>query len=186
MNVYLVAGPPGIGKSTNAKELIPKGIPIIDQDLAGYQYKKLGFNNYHDLASFSSNQKIKDHVFSGEDFALELNLGFPSHYDYLKSILSIGKSIQVHLILFFTDNLELCFDRARIRHLNGGHEVKPDIIKEMYDNTIPFFNQNRKLFYSIRLIDVTDNLISEYPKNSEILPQWIVRNNFQIFFDINL
>ena len=64
MNIYLIAGPPGIGKSTNATEYIPAGVPIIDQDLAGYQYKKRGFTDYQDLASIRSDQTIRNYLFT--------------------------------------------------------------------------------------------------------------------------
>lgn len=52
----------------------------------------------------------------GRDFALELNLGYESHYDYVKSLATSSKRIRIHLILFFTDNVELCLLRAKVRH----------------------------------------------------------------------
>jgi len=146
MIIYLIAGPPGIGKSTNAANLIPLGTAIIDQNLAGHQYKKQGFTDYQDFASIRSNQTIREHLFAQQDFALELNLGFQSHYDYLKSIAFFDSANQVQLLLFFTDFLTLCLDRAKIRHLNGGHEVKPQIIEEMYASTLPLFHQHQKNF----------------------------------------
>ncbi|WP_439559111.1 hypothetical protein [Dyadobacter sp.] len=100
MNIFLIAGPPGIGKSTNAKELIPKGVPIIDQDLAAYQYKQRGFDNYKDIASIATNALIRDFIFNSADFALELNLGFASHYTYLRSILALTPDYHLSLILF--------------------------------------------------------------------------------------
>ncbi len=39
MIIYVIAGPPGIGKSTNDRAFIPAGVPIIDHDLSAYQYK---------------------------------------------------------------------------------------------------------------------------------------------------
>lgn len=179
MTIYMIAGPPGIGKSTNAKELIPVNIPIVDQDLAGYQYKKQGFTDYKDLASIRSNQTIKDYLFAKQDFALELNLGFQSHYDYLNSIAAFDRSNKINLLLFFTDNLNLCIDRAAVRHLSGGHEVKREIIEEMYANTIPFFKQNKDLFSSVRLVDVNNTTIVLYDQTSENLPDWIITNHLQ-------
>lgn len=139
-------------KSTNGKNLIPRKIQIIDQDLAGYHYKKQGFFDYKDLASVTSNQKIRENLFAKRDFALELNLGFQSHYDYLKSIAAFDPSNKIYLVLFFTDNINLCIDRAKVRHLSGGHEVKQEIIKEMYQNTFPLFEANKSLFHSIRFL----------------------------------
>ncbi|QDK80986.1 hypothetical protein EXU85_21155 [Spirosoma sp. KCTC 42546] len=177
MNIYVIAGPPGIGKSTSGKNFIPRKTPIIDQDLAGYQYKKQGFSDYRDLASLSTQQKVRDHLFVQKNFALELNLGFSSHYEYLKSISGFDPSNRVHLLLFFTDNLSLCIDRAKIRHLSGGHEVKQEIIEEMYASTLPLFEQHKKLFSSVRLIDVQNTIITEPRQHSENLPAWISTNN---------
>jgi hypothetical protein len=49
----------------------------------------------------SGNQEIRSNLFAKEDFALELNLGFQSHYDYLKSLAYFDPNNKVHLILFF-------------------------------------------------------------------------------------
>jgi predicted ABC-type ATPase len=179
MTIYLVAGPPGIGKITNVKELIPAGVPIIDQDLAAYQYKNRGFADYQDIASLTTNHRIRELLVNKEDFALELNLGFPSHYAYLKSIAAFDWSNQVNILLFFTDDLNLCIDRAKIRHLSGGHEVKQEIIEEMYASTIPLFEQNKSIFHSVRLVDVTDRTISEQTLDNDHLPNWIINNNLQ-------
>lgn len=176
MNIYVIAGPPGIGKSTNASELIPKGVPIIDQDLAGYEYKKRGFTDYQDLASIRSNQTIRDYLLTRQSFALELNLGFSSHYDYLKSIAYFDRTNSIHLLLFFADDLSLCIDRAKIRHLSGGHEVRQEIIEEMYVNTLPLFQQNKDLFNTVRLVDMTDTAPVEHSRDSGNLPAWIVAN----------
>ena len=62
MNIFIVAGPPGIGKSTSSYRFVPDGVPIIDQDLAAYQYRKESFFDYQTLASLSSNQKIKSYL----------------------------------------------------------------------------------------------------------------------------
>jgi predicted ABC-type ATPase len=123
MNIYIIAGPPGIGKSSNSVNIIPYKIPIIDHDLAGYKYKKEGFKDYKELGVLIGNEKIKELLFKKKDFALELNLGFQSHYDYLKSIANVNPRIEIHLPLFFTDNVDLCLLRAKTRYQNGSHLV---------------------------------------------------------------
>ena len=176
MKIYIIARPPGIGKSTNAKNLIPKKTPIIDQDLAGYQYKRQGFADYNDLATIASNQRIKEHLFAKQSFALELNLGFQSHYDYLISIVAFDPSNEINLILFFTDNLDLCIDRARVRHMSGGHEVKQEVIVEMYRSTLRLFWENKDLFQKVRLIDVNETSITRPKKGRVPYPKWIIDN----------
>lgn len=46
MNIYIIAGPPGIGKSTVGYRFVPTDVSIIDQDLAAYHYRKDGFVDY--------------------------------------------------------------------------------------------------------------------------------------------
>lgn len=171
MNIYIIAGPPGIGKSTSGYRFIPENVPIIDQDLAAYQYRKEGFADYRHLATLKSNQQIKEYLFADNDVALELNLGFPSHYDYLKSIVGFNPTNSVHLILFFTDNINFCLTRAEIRHKKGGHLVKPEIITEMYEQTFFLLKENLKLFQTLRFVDVSTTFIREV--TSSTLPNWL-------------
>jgi predicted ABC-type ATPase len=179
MNLYILAGPPGVGKSTVGYRFVPSKVPIIDQDLAAYHYRKDGFIDYQQLATLKSNQQIKDYLFSQNDFALELNLGFPSHYDYLKSILSFNPKNTVHLILFYTNTVEFCLLRAEIRHKKGGHLVKPEIVNEMYRETIPLLKQNINLFKTFRFIDVSANQVTEITANN--MPLWLIDHNLVNF-----
>jgi predicted ABC-type ATPase len=175
MNIYLIAGPPGIGKSTSSIRFIPTGTTIIDQDLAAYQYRKEGFGDYKHLATISSNQNIKSHLFEKKDFALELNLGFESHYDYLKSIAYFNPENRIHLILYFTDFMGICLKRADIRHKNGGHLVESTIIKEMYENTFPLLKANISLFSTMSFLDVSEEFITQVSINH--IPNWIKDND---------
>jgi predicted ABC-type ATPase len=175
MNIYIIAGPPGIGKSTGGLKFIPKKTEIIDHDLAAYQYKKEGFADYKELGIMSGNEQIRSNLFARQSFALELNLGFQSHYDYLNSMANFDPSNQVHLILFFTDSLDLCLTRADIRHKSGGHLVKPEVVTEMYENTIPLLKENISLFKSMRFINITNENISKVALNNS--PNWVNDND---------
>lgn len=175
MNIYFIAGPPGIGKSTYGRELVPDHVPIVDHDLAAYQYKKKGIADYSELASLKANEFIDSCICNAQDFALELNLGYASHYDYLKSLAISRKHIKIHLILFFTDNVELCLLRAKVRHQNGGHLVEPHVIQTMYRDTIPLFKVHCKCFASVSFISVTDFYIEEVTSSN--LPNWILSND---------
>lgn len=175
MNIYLIAGPPGIGKSTSSFRFIPSGTTIIDQDLAAYQYRKEGFGDYKHLATLSSNQNIKSHLFENKDFALELNLGFESHYDYLKSIAYFNPENKIHLILYFTDMVSLCIKRADFRHKNGGHLVEVAIVTEMYKNTIPLLKSHIDIFITKSFINVSEEFAN--PVTSKNIPNWLKDND---------
>jgi predicted ABC-type ATPase len=138
--------------------------------LAAYQYRKDGFADYQHLATLKSNQQIKDFLFSQKDFALELNLGFQSHYDYLKSIANFNPENAVHLILFYTDSVDFCMIRAKIRHKKGGHLVKPEIVKEMYEATKTKSQSIQNFF-----IDVAPNWVNEVTQNNT--PNWLNEND---------
>lgn len=160
--------------------MVPTGVPIVDQDLAAYQYKKQGFSDYQDIASVVSSQRIREFLFNEEDFGLELNLGFPSHYSYLRSIATFNRENRIELILFFTDDINLCLDRAEIRYMSGGHEVKPDVIREMYAGTMSLLEQNKQIFHSVRLVDVTYDAITELTPDQVLLPQWVTVNKLDM------
>ena len=175
MKIYIIAGPPGIGKSTRGLKFIPKNIEIIDHDLAAYQYKKDGFADYKELGIMIGNQQIRSNLFAKESFALELNLGFQSHYDYLNSMANFDPSNKIHLILFFTDSLNLCLTRADIRHKSGGHLVKPEIVTEMYNNTIPLLKENISFFNSMSFINITNTIVRKVKINNP--PNWVINND---------
>jgi predicted ABC-type ATPase len=179
VNIYIIAGPPGIGKSTSSFKYIPENIEIIDHDLAGYQYKKQGFADYKELGMMAGNQQIRSNLIHNEDFALEMNLGFQSHYDYLRSIAQFDQNNKIHLILFFTSDLDLCLFRANIRHKKGGHLVSTEIIREMYEQTIPLLKQHLKLFSSISFLDVTNDNITKVTSDS--LPDWVKNSGMEVY-----
>jgi predicted ABC-type ATPase len=179
MNIYIIAGPPGIGKSTSSFKYIPENIDVIDHDLAGYQYKKEGFADYKELGMMAGNQQIRSNLIHNEDFALELNLGFQSHYDYLKSIAQFDSNNKICLILFFTNTLELCFRRAALRYEFGGHLVSREIIEEMYEQTIPLLKEYIKLFHSLSFLDVTNDNITKVTLDS--LPDWVRNASLEIY-----
>jgi hypothetical protein len=68
-------------------------------------------------------------------------------------------------------------NRALSRHKNGGHLVEPEIIKEMYGNTIPLLLENKHLFHSFNLIDVDYKSVNMV--TNEIIPLWDKNNDLQ-------
>lgn len=159
--VYIIAGPPGIGKSTSGGSTIPAGINILDPDQIANRYKTQGFADYKDIGNLKFNDILRKELFSGADFAIELNLGFENHYDLVKSVKNFNTDNSIEVVLFYTDDIELCYKRAELRHLAGLHYVGPDVIKEMYENTIPLLYHHFNLVSSLTVLDVKENNLPE-------------------------
>lgn len=193
--IYIISGPPGIGKSTAGKHFVPNGIAIIDADMIAQRYRTQGFNDYKDIGNLKFNDLVRQQIISGNDFGIELNLGFQSHYDYIKSVKAFNSNNTLEVLLFYTDNLDLCHLRAQIRHGNGLHHVSRETIDQMYKDTLPLLKQNFTLISNLTAINVTD---SNKPRicmqyfNSENklnitanLPKW-VEKDLKEFLNIQL
>ena len=161
--IYVIAGPPGVGKSTSGRDFIPKELPVLDADLIAHKYKQEGFSDYKDIGNWRFQDLLRNQLVSGNDFAVELNLGYQNHYDLLKKLKSFNKQNSIEVILFHTTDLDLCLERARVRHENGLHLVEPSIIREMYSNTIPLLIENIELIAVLTAIDVRQNDLAIEP-----------------------
>jgi len=155
--LYIIAGPPGVGKSTNSEDIVPPSIPILNHDKLNAEYKYRQVADYEERANLRANAFIKENLLQKADFGVELNLGSDGHYDFLRWVKKFYPHYQIHVILFFTNDLQLCLDRALLREQAGGHSVEPDVIKRMYQNTLGLLRQNITLLAHLQFIDVTYN-----------------------------
>ncbi len=180
--IYIIAGPPGVGKSTNGFDFIPEHLDIINEDDTRLRYKAKGFVDYNEYSIFRVRDIIRKKLIRQEDFALELNLGFQNQYDYVISLKKFSSGIKLHVVLFFTDDLYLCLDRARERHLAGLHLVEPETVTNMYNNTMSLLADNFPIIDDLLLIDVNPNNtvtpVAHYERNinrlteSFLNPDW--------------
>ncbi len=183
--VYVIAGPPGIGKSTSGDLFIPDNVVILDADMIAHRYKEQGFQDYKDIGNIRYQDLVRRALVSGEDFAIELNLGFQSHYDFASQIRAFNSENIFHIILYYTDDITICLNRAAERHTAGLHLVSPDTIAEMYHNTFSLLTANLKIANEITFIDVRPfdepavcgrwTKPSETITLSELTPDWMKR-----------
>lgn len=182
--LYIIAGPPGVGKSTNSEDIVPPSILVLNHDKLNTEYKYRQIADYEERANLRANAFIKENLSQKTDFGVELNLGSDSHYDFLRWVKQFYPHYQIHVILFFTNDLQLCLDRALLREQTGGHSVEPAVIKRMYQNTLTLMRQNIGLIAHVQFMDVNYNRMElvysgYYPaKVCEFVtlarPQWVV------------
>lgn len=155
--IYIIAGPPGIGKSTRGHQFIPEDLDIVNEDEVRFKYKDAGFVDYNEYSIHRVRDIIKRKLIRNEDFALELNLGYPHQYDYALAMKAFNRENKLNVVLFFTDDLQFCQDRAKIRYESGLHLVKPEVISQMYHNTLPLFKTHFKAIDSAVFLDLGDH-----------------------------
>jgi predicted ABC-type ATPase len=190
--IYIIAGPPGIGKSTRGAGFIDPDIDILNEDDTKLRYKDKGFPDYNEYALTRVRNIIRHKLIRNEDFALELNLGFAHQYEYALSAKKFSQENKLNIILFYTDSLQLCLDRARERHISGLHLVKPEIIRQMFDNTIPLLKENFAAIDIIILLDANENnklttvaIYNKYARRLDIhdnSPGWF-KNDLKLFIE---
>jgi len=120
-----------------------------------FKYKAKGFADYNEYSIYRVRDIIRRKLIRNEDLALELNLGYPHQYEYALAAKKFSNENLLNVILFFTDSLQLCLDRAKIRYESGLHLVMPETVAEMYDNTIPLLKANFDSIDNLNLIDAT-------------------------------
>ena len=45
--IYIIAGPPGIGKSTRGHEFIDMELAVVNEDEMRFRYKAAGYSDYN-------------------------------------------------------------------------------------------------------------------------------------------
>ena len=87
-----------------------------------------GFADYNEYSIYRVRDIIRRKLIRNEDIAHELNLGYTHQFEYALAIKRFSAENRLNVILFFTDSLPLCLDRAKIRHESGLHLVMPETI----------------------------------------------------------
>ena len=72
--LFIIAGPPDIGKSSSGKLFQPPNIEVLNHDALFIYYKDE--DNYEDLSNLKANEFIQQKLSKDESFGVEINLGY--------------------------------------------------------------------------------------------------------------
>ena len=114
-----------------------------------------------------------------QSFAIETNLSDHDTWKFLIGVRGLGYAI--HLNFFCVSNVEICIERVLNRVLQGGHFVKPEIVKSRYESGLILLRHYRDIPDQLVLTDNTlqIRICSELKlgvilKRLDSLPEWVI------------
>ena len=154
--IYVLAGANGIGKTTVNPDFIPKEVPFINaDDIAKQLRERLGEINVQELANSEAIDRMNELMAKRADFAIETNLADDETWQFLIGIQKVGYAVM--LGFYATDQVSICIERVKNRHLQGGHFVRPDIVVFRYETGLKLLRIYRAIPDKLFLIDNSGN-----------------------------
>ena len=157
-DLYVIAGPNGVGKTTSFYELVPQGISYINADLIARELKtKAGGLNTQDIANREAARIFQDKAAAKQSFAIETNLSDVDTYKSFEGLQALG--YRICLLFLAVDDVEICMNRVRMRVQQGGHNINPDVIKQRYINGQALLKHYKSLPDVLILLDNTEGVL---------------------------
>ncbi|TWS18243.1 AAA family ATPase [Tsukamurella asaccharolytica] len=137
----LVVGPNGAGKSTFVEfVLLPilGDIPFVNADvIAKERWPEAPESHSYEAARTAS--ELRNRLISiGRSFVAETVFSHPSKLDLVRSAVSHGYDVNMHVVMVPSD---LSVQRVRRRSDAGGHDVPEDKIRERHERLWPLVVQ---------------------------------------------
>lgn len=153
--IYIIGGCNGAGKTTASFTILPE---IIDcKEFVNADEIAKGLSPFQpETASFEAGrimlQRIEEMVRQNKTFAFETTLASKIYKKRLEEAQKAGYSI--FLIYFWLQNADLAKERVRIRVMEGGHNIIPEIIDRRYYRGIGnLFNVYLPMVNSAMILD---------------------------------
>lgn len=127
--LWVVAGPNGVGKTTLADRWLAPRIPVISPDTlaAGGNLKPIQAGR----AAVGEQERL---LAAGDSFALDTTLSGKRELALMRRAAAAG--YEVNLIFVCVDNVALCQARVLERTESGGHTVPPKDVARRYGRSL--------------------------------------------------
>lgn len=157
MDLYIIAGPNGVGKTTFARKFLPKyancknfvnadliaqGMSPFSPEAAAVRAGRLVLREI----DFFAQRKVS--------FGFETTLSGRTYLGLLQRLKSKGYRIQ--LFFLFVGAVDVTLSRIKERVLKGGHDVPEAVVRRRFDRSVRnFFREYQQLVDSWYLFDNT-------------------------------
>jgi predicted ABC-type ATPase len=124
--------------------------------------------------------EMKKAILNKEHFVLETPMSHADYWKYIDMFESAGYQVQLNYLCL--DKVGDCIGRVEQRVLEGGHLVRPDTIKGVFNDNLMHINSQYQSFQRIELYDgmlvptllcSLDNNIVEYLSLKALKKTWI-------------
>lgn len=131
--LYVIAGCNGAGKTTASFTILPDILDCkefvnadeIAKGLSPFQPENVSFEAGRIMLN-----RISELLSENVNFAFETTLSTRSYKS--KIIEAKKKGYRITLLFFWLQNIELAKERVKTRVIEGGHNIKPEIIERRY------------------------------------------------------
>lgn len=181
MELYIIAGPNGVGKTTFAREFLPHyadcknfvNADLIAQGVAPFSPQAAAFRAgrmmLDEIRSFSKRR---------ESFAFETTLSGRSYLTLIRGVKR--KGYKVHLFFLSVENVDVALSRIHQRVMKGGHDVPESAVRRRFDRSLSnFFREYQPVVDSWHLFDNTGSAPVTIAFRTERKPRIMNRDKYQ-------
>jgi predicted ABC-type ATPase len=157
MDLYIIAGPNGVGKTTFARKFLPKyancknfvNADLIAQGMSPFSPEAAAIRAGRLVISeidFFSQRRVS--------FGFETTLSGRSYLSLIQRLKR--KGYRIHLFFLYVEGIDVALSRIKERVLKGGHDVPEAVVRRRFDRSVGnFFREYQQLVDSWYLFDNT-------------------------------
>lgn len=140
MDLYIIAGPNGVGKTTFAREFLPNYADcrnFVNADLIAQAMAPFSPETAAVRAGRMMLGEIRSLVNKRVSFAFETTLSGRSYMVLLRQLKS--KGYKIHVFFLWVKTVDLALSRVKERVSRGGHDVPEPVIRRRFDRSMRNF-----------------------------------------------
>lgn len=140
MDLYIIAGPNGVGKTTFAQEFLPNYANcknFVNADLIAKGMAPFSPETAAVRAGRMMLSEIRAFAKKRVSFAFETTLSGRSYLALIRQLKA--KGYRIHIFFLYLKNADLALSRIRERVSRGGHDVPEPVVRRRFERSIRNF-----------------------------------------------